>query len=296
MVLFSSDTVRLYCVGWWTLTKSEWFRQNIRFVSLMFSRSLGIFKIKCLRRRKTFLATCIFEVIRLQATCFQLIAGSTPSRFLCQWLQAQVLLLEVIIHLLTGASPWLNLYLYILAPSLSYTTKVAVYLLYSCCTFDGLLVLNVLERFSYDLELKTREQNRNNKQRKQSNLIGFVERIQTRVAFGPNARVKKLHTRELSRNQPILRFDVILLHDWPIEQCLLYSRVFFGGKTKRPCFDLFNHWLIKQITDTYRNIFQGRYENRSILNINGALLLHQLIIVTGLGFCSMKFAFMAVPV
>ena len=123
-------------------------KQNIRFVSLMFSRSLGIFYIKCLRRRKTFLATCIFEVIRLQATCFQLIAGSTPSRFLCQWLQAQVLLLEVIIHLLTGASPWLNLYLSILAPSLSYTTKVAVYLLYSRCTFDGLLVLNVLERFS----------------------------------------------------------------------------------------------------------------------------------------------------
>ena len=148
MVLFSSDTVRLYCVGWWTLTKSEWFRQNICFVSLMFSRSLGIFYIKCLRRRNTFLATCFFEVIRLQATCFQLIAGSTPSRFLCQWLQAQVLLLGVIIHLLTGASPWLNLYLYILAPSLSYTTKVAVYLLYLCCTFDGLLVLNVLERFS----------------------------------------------------------------------------------------------------------------------------------------------------
>ena len=107
---------------------------------------------------------------------------------------------------------------------------------------------------------------------------------------------KNFIPRELSRNQPIPRFDVILLHDWPIEQCLLYSRVFFGGKTKRPCFDLFNHWLIKQITDTYRNIFQGRYENRSNLNINGALLLHQSIIVAGLGFCSMKFAFMAVPV
>ena len=69
-----------------------------------------------------------------------------------------------------------------------------------------------------------------------------------------------------------------------------------AGKTKRPCFDLFNHWLIKQITDTYRNIFQGRYENRCILNINVALLLHQSIIVTGLGLCSMKFSFMAVPV
>ena len=29
---------------------------------------------------------------------------------------------------------------------------------------------------------------------------------------------------ELSRNQSILRFDVILQHDWPIEQCLLYIR------------------------------------------------------------------------
>ena len=31
--------------------------------------------------------------------------------------------------------------------------------------------------------------------------------------------------------------------------------VFFGGKTKRSCFDPFIHWLIKQITNTYRNDF-----------------------------------------
>ena len=55
-----------------------------------------------------------------------------------------------------------------------------------------------------------------------------------------NARVKKRHARELSRNQPILRLDVILQHDWPIEQCLFDS----GGKTKRPCFDLLIHWLM----------------------------------------------------
>ena len=61
--------------------------------------------------------------------------------------------------------------------------------------------------------------------------------------------------QELSRNQPILRFDVILQHDWPIEQCLPHIRVFFGGKAKRPCFDLFTHWLIKQITNTYRKHF-----------------------------------------
>ena len=82
-------------------------------------------------------------------------------------------------------------------------------------------------------------------------------------------RVKKLHARELSRNQSILRFDVILLHDWPIEQCLLHIRVFFGGKTKRRCFDLFIHWLVKQITNTHRNHFSRSYENLS--NMHGTL-------------------------
>ena len=73
---------------------------------------------------------------------------------------------------------------------------------------------------------------------------------------------------ELSRN----RFDVILQHDWSIEQCLLHIRVFFGGKTKSPCFVLFIHWLIKQITNTYRKHFSRKYENRSILiHVNNLL-------------------------
>ena len=72
----------------------------------------------------------------------------------------------------------------------------------------------------------------------------FVEQIKTRVGEwilvgSVNARVKKLHVRELSRNQPILRFDVILQHDWLIEQCLLHIRDFFDEKTKSPCFDPF---------------------------------------------------------
>ena len=71
--------------------------------------------------------------------------------------------------------------------------------------------------------------------------------------------VKKLHARELSRNQLILSFDIILQHDC---QCLLYFRVFFGWKTKRPCFDLFIHWLIKK-SNTFRNYFSRSYENRS---------------------------------
>ena len=41
-----------------------------------------------------------------------------------------------------------------------------------------------LERFSYDLEMKTREQNRNKKRTEIERFDWFIERIQTRVAFG----------------------------------------------------------------------------------------------------------------
>ena len=105
-----------------------------------------------------------------------------------------------------------------------------------------------IERFSYDLEMKTYEQNRNNKRTEIGRFDWFIERIQTRVAcdwLSERSGKKIVHARELSRNQPILRFDVILQHNWPIEQCLLHIRVFFGGKTKRPCFDIFIHCLIK---------------------------------------------------
>ena len=93
-----------------------------------------------------------------------------------------------------------------------------------------------LEQFSYDLEMKTREQNRNNKRTEIERFDWFIEWIQTRAAVGwlANARVKKRDVQERSRNQPILPFDVILQHDWSIEQCLLHIRVFFGGKTKTP--------------------------------------------------------------
>ena len=41
-----------------------------------------------------------------------------------------------------------------------------------------------IERFSYDLEMKTRKQNRNNRQTKIERFDWFIERIWTRVAFG----------------------------------------------------------------------------------------------------------------
>ena len=41
-----------------------------------------------------------------------------------------------------------------------------------------------LRRFSFHLEMKTREQNRNNKRTEIERFDWFIERIQTRVAFG----------------------------------------------------------------------------------------------------------------
>ena len=107
--------------------------------------------------------------------------------------------------------------------------------------------------------MKTHEQNRNNKGTEIERFHWFIERIKARVILIGEVRTL------ISRNQLTLRFDVILQHDWPIEQCLLHIRVFFGGKTKSPCFDLFIHWLIKQIRNTYRNHFSRSYENCSIL-------------------------------
>ena len=110
-----------------------------------------------------------------------------------------------------------------------------------------------LEQFSYDLEMKTREQNKNNKRAKIKRFDWFIERIQTHLWLVKRTLCwKNFMPEELSRN----RFDVILQHDWSMEQCLLHIRVFFGGKMKSPWFVLFIHWLIKQITLT-ESIFQG---------------------------------------
>ena len=51
-------------------------------------------------------------------------------------------------------------------------------------TEESLCVTEIsIERFSYDLEMKTREQNRNNKRMEIERFDWFIERIQTRVAF-----------------------------------------------------------------------------------------------------------------
>ena len=49
---------------------------------------------------------------------------------------------------------------------------------------DNIMGYSEVERFSYDLEMKTHEQNRNNKRTEIERFDWFLERIQTRVAFG----------------------------------------------------------------------------------------------------------------
>ena len=58
-------------------------------------------------------------------------------------------------------------------------------------------VLVRIERFSYDLEMKTREQNRNNKRTEIKRFDWFIEWIQTRLAFGwlSKRAAENLHAR-----------------------------------------------------------------------------------------------------
>ena len=116
-----------------------------------------------------------------------------------------------------------------------------------------------LERFSCDLEMKPREQNRNNKRTEIERFDCFIERIQTRVAFG------WLSERSGEKNfmpenfLEINRYFALTSYCNTIGQSKNAFSIlrFFWRKTKRPCFDLFIQWLIKQIANTYQTIFQG---------------------------------------
>ena len=107
--------------------------------------------------------------------------------------------------------------------------------------------------------MKTREQNRNNKRTEIERFDWFIKRIQTRVAFSWSSERLGEKTScpiELARNQLILRFDVILQHVWPIDQCFLNTRIFFGGKTKSSCSYPIIQWLIKQIKHSPKPFFK----------------------------------------
>ena len=98
----------------------------------------------------------------------------------------------------------------------------------------------------------------------------FIERIQTRVAFWLVKRTVRWKNFKLENFLEIYRYFALTSYcntTGQSNKCFPHTRVFFGGKTKIPSFDLFVHWLIEQIMNTYQNHFSRSYENRSIISI-----------------------------
>ena len=72
--------------------------------------------------------------------------------------------------------------------------------------------------------MKTRERNKSNKRTEIERFVWFIERIRTLVSFGwlsERLGEKKFVPENCPEINRILRYDVILQHDWAIEQCLL---------------------------------------------------------------------------
>ena len=130
----------------------------------------------------------------------------------------------------------------------------------SHCTGRMFDRLKILTRY-YVL---TREQNRNSKRTEIERFDWFIERIQTRVAFGwlSERLGETTSCPELSRNLLILRFDFILQHNWPIEQCLLHIRVW--RENEESMFSSLNPLADKINNEHLTKPFSRLYENRSI--------------------------------
>ena len=135
---------------------------------------------------------------------------------------------------------------------------------------QGKNTCTVLERFSYGLEMKTREKTETN-ERKQSDLIGLSNGYKLNArGFWLVKRTVRWKNFKLENFLEIYRYFALTSYcntTGQSNKCFLHTRVFFGGKTKIPCFDLFIHWLIEQIMNTYQNHFSRSYENRSIISI-----------------------------
>ena len=101
--------------------------------------------------------------------------------------------------------------------------------------------------------------NRNNKRTETERFDWFIKRIQTRVAenFLEINRYFAMTSYGNTIDQSNNAFSISTSSPGLFRgRGCLHIRVFFGGKTKRLRFDLFIHWLIKQITNTYENHFQ----------------------------------------
>ena len=114
---------------------------------------------------------------------------------------------------------------------------------------------------------QTREQNRNNKRTEIERFDWFIERIQTRVAFGwlSERLGETTSCPELSRNLLILRFDFILQHNWPIEQCLLHIRVW--RENEESMFSSLNPLADKINNEHLTKPVSRLYQNRSIFSL-----------------------------
>ena len=124
----------------------------------------------------------------------------------------------------------------------------------------------LIQQFSYDFEVKTREQNRNNKRAKIERFDSFVERIQTRVGFGWLSKRLAEKTSCPKNFLEINRYFALTSYRNTIGQsnnAFFILRFSLAGKRGVYVWS-FIHWVIKQITNSYRNHFSRSYENRSI--------------------------------
>ena len=98
----------------------------------------------------------------------------------------------------------------------------------------------LIQQFSYfrmTLKWKRANKTETTNERKQSDLVRLSNGYKRAWFWLVKQTLgwKNFMPEELSRNQSILRFDVIPQHDWPIEQCLLHTEIFFGRKTRSLC-------------------------------------------------------------
>ena len=102
--------------------------------------------------------------------------------------------------------------------------------------------------------MKTRERNKSNKRTEIERFVWFIERIRTLVSFGwlsERLGEKKFVPENCPEINRILRYDVILQHDWPIEQCLLQIGVQQRQRIKNDVqniFDICKVLYIKKIS------------------------------------------------
>ena len=116
----------------------------------------------------------------------------------------------------------------------------------------------------------------------------FIERIQTCVAFGWLSERSAEKTSCPKNFLEINRYFAVTSYCNTIGQsnnAWVFFGVLFGGKTKSLCFDLFIHWLMKQITNTDRNYFSRSYENRSITAVCFLFLLEHINKLKSLRHC-----------